>query len=104
MSNYNRNQHRAREKRVTEGTGVKVGAATGTGRVGDNKMPTQKRWGSDYEIAKAHAVPSKGTVGVLGRNGQDYDVYSPGNPGYMGSPGHKRKTVNGNSRSKRKRT
>lgn len=41
MSNYNRSLHRTREKRVTEGTGVKVGAATGTGRVSDNKMPTQ---------------------------------------------------------------
>lgn len=41
MSNYNRSLHRTREKRETEGTGVKVGAATGTGRVSDNKMPTQ---------------------------------------------------------------
>jgi hypothetical protein len=41
MSNYNRSLHRTREKRETEGTGVKVGAATGTGKVSDNMMPTQ---------------------------------------------------------------
>jgi hypothetical protein len=56
------------------------------------KEPPLKKWGTDAEIKKAHTVPAKGTVGVLGRNGQDYDVYSPGNPGYLGSPGHKTPT------------